>query len=294
MPAALFGRGDPGLLAGLDSEPAVTLVGARRASAYGRTVAGDLGRLLAAAGVTVVSGLAHGVDSAAHTGALEGHGGTIAVLGAGADRPYPAGQHRLYERIAARGLVLSELPPGARPYRWTFPARNRIMAALGAMTVVVEAASRSGSLITAEMSLDLGRELGAVPGPVNAWRHEGANQLLAEGARLVRGAQDALDVLYGPGVRRVVERGPELSSRTAAVLGQIEVGASSCDAIAAALGAPAGEVGAALTQLELFGYLSSDALGRYLRTALRAPEPPRDRSGDSRGAAGASLAAKRH
>ncbi len=269
-PAALFGRGDAGLLARLEPGPAVAIVGARRASTYGRTIGAELGRQLAGADAIVVSGLANGVDAAAHEGALAGSGKTIAVLGAGAERSYPRGQRRLYERIVAGGVVLSELPPGTRPYRWTFPARNRIMAALAQMTVVVEAALRSGSLITAEMALDLGREVGAVPGPVNAGRHEGANRLLVDGAHVLRDAQDVLDVLCGPGARRVAERGPELSADATSVLSRIEAGERP-DAIALALVASPSRVATALTELERLGYIDCDLFGRYRRTALRCP-----------------------
>jgi DNA processing protein len=157
-PWALIGRGDPALLDGLEPYEAVTVVGARRATSYGREVARELGRELASAGMVVVSGLAFGIDACAHRGALDA-GRTIAVLGCGPDVAYPA-SNRSLRRICESGLVLSELPPGATPWRWTFPARNRIMAALAGMTVVVEAAARSGSLITTDLAADLGRDLG--------------------------------------------------------------------------------------------------------------------------------------
>lgn len=199
-PWALIGRGDPAQLDGLAREDTVTIVGARRASTYGREVARNLGRELAEAGIVVVSGLAFGVDACAHRGALEA-GRTFAVLGCGPDVAYPASHRSLWRRICERGLVLSELPPGAGAWRWTFPARNRIMAALGGMTVVVEAAERSGSLITADIAADLGRDLGAVPGPVTSRSSAGSNSLLAGGAHVIRGAQDVLDAMLGPGPR---------------------------------------------------------------------------------------------
>jgi DNA processing protein len=174
----------------------VTVVGARRASSYGREVARELGRELAAAGLVVVSGLAFGIDACAHRGALEA-GLSFAVLGCGADVAYPAAHRSLWRRIGETGVILSELPPGTGPWRWTFPARNRIMAALGAMTVVVEAAERSGSLITADLAADLGRDLGAVPGPVGSRLSAGPNNLLAGGACVVRDAQDVLDAMLG-------------------------------------------------------------------------------------------------
>ena len=201
-PPALFGRGDPVLLRKLRPDHTVTIVGARRASTYGREVARELGRELAGAGLVVTSGLAFGIDACAHRGALEG-GLTVAVLGCGADVAYPAAHRSLWQRISESGLVLSELPPGTGAWRWTFPARNRIMAALAGMTVVVEAAERSGSLITAEIAADLGYDLGAVPGPVSSRLSVGPNDLLAGGACLIRGAQDVLDAMLGPGATQV-------------------------------------------------------------------------------------------
>lgn len=271
-PWALIGRGDPELLATLEPTAAVTVVGARRATAYGREVARTLGRELAGAGMVVVSGLAFGVDGCAHRGALESDAGrTIAVLGCGPDTSYPASHRALWRRICERGLVLSELPPGAVPWRWTFPARNRIMAALAGMTVVVEAAARSGSLITADLAADLGRDLGAVPGPVTSRASAGPNNLLAGGACVVRDAQDVLDAMLGAGARRLDRHGPALEPALGAALGAVEAGASTADAVATALGLPGAEAGAVLARLELLGYLSCSALGVYSRTLLAAP-----------------------
>jgi DNA processing protein len=277
-PGAIFGRGDAGLLARLEApEDAVTLVGARRPSAYGRGLAESLGRELAAAGLVVVSGMALGVDSRAHSGALMAGGVTVAVLGSGADVPYPPRLGRMYDLIRETGLILSELPPGTQARRWTFPARNRIMAALSAMTVVVEARRRSGSLITATMASDLGREVGAVPGRVGNSTAEGANSLLRDGAHVVRGAQDVLDSLLGAGVieRRVdlgTEGGPALEPELERVLGLVEAGAAGADALATEGGLAPGEVAAAVARLELLGYLHCDSVGRLERTPLAAPE----------------------
>lgn len=206
-PHALIGRGDPGHLARLQPELAVTLVGARRASSYGREVVRELGRELAAAGLLVISGLAFGIDACAHRGALEA-GTTVAVLGCGPDVSYPAAHRSLWRRIQESGLVLSELPPGTGAWRWTFPARNRIMAALGGMTVVIEAAERSGSLMTAAIASDLGRTVGAVPGPVGSRLSAGPNHLLASGATIVRNADDVLKSIVGPGVRNMPKADP--------------------------------------------------------------------------------------
>jgi DNA processing protein len=193
-PWTLFGRGEPALLERLGPEDAVAIVGSRRATSYGKEVARELGRDLAAAGLVVSSGMAFGVDAMAHRGALES-GLTAAVLGCGADLAYPAAHRSLWSQISERGVVLSEMPPGSGAWRWTFPARNRILAGLAGMTVVVEAAPRSGSLITARIANELGRTLGAVPGPVSSRSSVGTNQLLANGARLIRDAADVLAAL---------------------------------------------------------------------------------------------------
>ncbi len=266
-PWALVGRGHPALLQDLEPFGTVTIVGARRATSYGREIARELGRELASAGMVVVSGLAFGVDGCAHRGALDA-GRTIAVLGCGPDVAYPASHRSLWRRIAERGLVLSELPPGATPWRWTFPARNRIMAALAGMTVVVEAATRSGSLITADLAADLGREVGAVPGPVTSRASAGPNNLLAGGACVIRDAQDVLDAMLGPGNRTIDRCGPALESTLATVLAAVEAGASNCDAVTITTGVSGPEAGAALARLELLGYLTCSAMGTYSRTLL--------------------------
>lgn len=269
-PWALIGRGDPALLERLEPEGTVTVVGARRASTYGREVARELSRDLTAAGILVVSGLAFGIDACAHRGALDA-GTTVAVLGCGADIAYPASHRSLWRQICERGLVVSELPPGATAWRWTFPARNRIMAALAGMTVVVEAAQRSGSLITADLAADLGRDLGAVPGPVNSRGSAGTNELLAGGACLVRDAQDVLDAMLGPGVRKAERAGPELAPELRGVLEAVEGGAETCDALAARLDLSGAEAASALATLEALGYVSCSMVGVYSRSLLELP-----------------------
>jgi DNA processing protein len=269
-PWALFGRGDAALLRRLAPDEAVTVVGSRRASSYGREVARQLGSELAKADLVVVSGLAFGIDACAHRGAIDS-GLTVAVLGCGADVAYPAAHRSLWRRIGESGLVLSELPPGSGAWRWTFPARNRIMAALSGMTVVVEAAERSGSLITADLAADLGRDLGAVPGPVNSRLAAGPNNLLAGGACLVRDAQDVLDAMLGPGVRRIERSGPPLEPAQQGVLDALELGAETCDAVATELGLSGGEAAAGLADLESLGYVSCSLVGVYTRTNLKPP-----------------------
>jgi DNA processing protein len=162
--------------------PAVAMVGARACTGYGSQAAGQLAADLARAGTTVVSGAALGVDGAAHRGALAVGGTTVAVLACGIDRAYPASHRTLIEAIGERGAVLAELPPGTSPTRFRFLARNRLIAALGLGTIVVEAAGRSGSLVTARLAAELGRAVFAVPGPVTSRQSVGTNQLLCDGA----------------------------------------------------------------------------------------------------------------
>jgi len=275
-PAVIFGRGRAGILQGLRRETAVTIVGSRRPSRYGRELATELGAELAAAGFAVVSGMALGIDSAAQAGALRAGGLTIAVLGCGVDVAYPPRSARLYAEIAERGVVIGELPPGTQPRRWTFPARNRIMAALGAMTLVVEARERSGSLITAEMAESLNRDVGAVPGLVGSSPAAGTNGLIRDGAHLIRNAQDVLDGLLGPGAAEHSARSPvgrPLEEDQARVLDLVERGEGTADALAMASELRPGELATALLHLELSGYLRCNGDGRYERTSLAVPEP---------------------
>lgn len=266
-PAVLFGRGDPGLLEHLrDRDGAATVVGSRRASAYGRDVATRLGAELAAAGLAVVSGMALGIDSCAHRGALDAGGVTVAVLGSGADLASPSRMRPLYDEIRAGGLVLSELPPGTEARRWTFPARNRIMAALGAITIVVEARRGSGSLITADLAQQLDREVGAVPGLVGSSPAAGTNDLIHDGAHLIRDGRDALDVLLGVGAvdgARADRRRADLDPDLGAVLDAVESGAATQDEIGRESGLAAEAVAVALTRLELDELVASDSAGRY-------------------------------
>ncbi|MGH2925997.1 MAG: DNA-processing protein DprA, partial [Solirubrobacterales bacterium] len=212
-----------------------------------------------------------GIDAAAHRGALAAGGTTVAVLGGGPDVIYPRGEARLYGEILETGAILSEAPPGRRPESWSFPVRNRIMAALGAITVVVEAAQPSGSLITVRQAAALNREIGAVPGPVTARASEGTNALLADGVAPIRDGQDVLDRLLGVGATHVRRVGPALEPGLERVVEAVERGSRSCDAVASASGLGAGDAAVALSRLELIGYLRVDSDGRYARTALAAP-----------------------
>lgn len=271
-PAILFFLGDQRRLAKLGAEPAVALVGSRRPSPYGLEMARTLGRGLAAAGVTVVSGLALGIDAAAHRGCVEGGGFPVAVLAGGPDIPYPRSHRRLYRQVVERGLVLSEMPPGQRAFRWSFPARNRLMAGLAGMTVVVEAAQPSGSLITSEFAQDLGRIVGAVPGRATARMAAGSNALLREGAAVIRGTEDVLDDLLGAGSGAAARADAgrrhreALAPELARVLDAVEAGEET-GGIAAAAGLTARATRAALARLEADGLVVRGPLGRYERAA---------------------------
>lgn len=187
-PQVLYCMGDVSLL----NSMAIAIVGSRAATSYGRKISQRLARELAGFNVTVVSGMAHGIDAEAHTGALENKGGTVGVLGCGLDICYPKENYTLYRKIIEQGLLVSEYPLGSRPEAFRFPARNRIIAGLSRGVVVVEAARRSGSLITAQIALDCGREVFAVPGQLDSCKSEGCHWLLQQGAKLVRNGSDII------------------------------------------------------------------------------------------------------
>lgn len=269
-PPVLYVVGGAARLSELVSAEAVAVVGARDASSYALEVAHDLGRSLTTAGITVVSGLARGVDAAAHRGAVDGAGQAIAVLASGPDVVYPKRNRGLYERLLQRGVVVSELPPGCGVFRWSFPARNRIMAALAAVTVVVEAAEPSGSLVTARFAAELGREVGAVPGRVTSRMASGSNRLLRDGATVVLGAEEVLDALFGAGggPRTEAAAGPVLSVPLRRVLDGVEAGEGTA-CIGRRAGLSAGAVRAALGRLESLGFVTRDGIGAYERRVGR-------------------------
>jgi DNA processing protein len=269
-PAVLFGAGRAEVLGLVAEEPSVTLVGTRRASPYGTEVAYALGRGLAASGVPVVSGLALGIDGTAHRGCLDGGGVPVAVVASGPDVVYPRRHRSLHERVRTAGIVLSELPPGTEPYRWSFPARNRIMAGLARLTLVVEAADPSGSLITAEFAKDLGRCVAAVPGRVTSSVAQGTNNLLRDGATPISGTEDVLDELFGVGVRHAprhaAARAEPDDPGLRAVLRAADTHGS-VEEIAAASRRTVAETRAALGRLEADGYLVRRDLGGWERVA---------------------------
>jgi DNA processing protein len=271
-PSVLYSTGPPERLTELTAEHAATVVGTRRPSPYGSEISKELGRGLAAAGITVISGLALGIDGLAHQGALAAKGRPIAVLACGVNLAYPARHRELYRRVRDAGIVLSELPPGCRPFRWSFPARNRIMAALGVITVVVEAADPSGSLITAQFALDLGKTVGAVPGLVTSHKAAGSNRLLRDGAATIRGTEDVLDEMFGIGNGPSGPRAADparvlaLEPRLRTVLDGVEIG-EGVGEIAARTGMSAPAVRSALGELELEGLIVAGAVGWYQRAA---------------------------
>ena len=187
-PPVLYGLGNTALL----KNDCVAVVGSRAATVYGRRTACSLSESLSAASATVVSGLAFGIDTEAHRGALQGCGSTVGVLGCGLDVVYPKQNRPLYEKIGREGLLLSEYPLGTPPEGFRFPARNRIIAGISRAVVVVEAAKKSGSLITAQLGLDFGRDIFAVPGQLDSYKSEGSHWLIQQGAQLVVSADDIL------------------------------------------------------------------------------------------------------
>ena len=247
------------------ARPAVAIVGARACSSYGRSVARSLARELAAAGLVVVSGMARGIDGEAHRGALDVDGITIAVLGCGIDRDYPAAHRDLAGRIVEKGLIVSEYEPGIEPAPWRFPARNRIIAGLCMATVVVEARERSGALITADFALEDGREVMVVPGEITSAVSAGSNALLRLGATPVTGADDVLEAY---GIERPVEPPVPIEGLAGDLLLRLADGAASIDELARAAGIAPGEVAAALIELELAGRVD-ESDGVYRATVTR-------------------------
>jgi DNA processing protein len=268
-PARLRAIADPppllyvkGSFAGSD-ERAMAIVGSRSASDYGRRVARDLARGLAAYGFTVVSGLARGIDGMAHETALNSGGRTIAVLGSGVERAYPPEHDRLYQRIAEQGAVISELPVGTKPMAFNFPARNRLISGLSLGVVVVEATEKSGSLITASLAIDQGREVFAVPGEVGSSRSRGAHRLIRQGAKLVETVDDILEEIApqlarqsGAAVKHEVRLLPPNSSAAVQkVFAMLQERSLQVDEIIEHSGLVPAEVLGILLDLELQGYL---------------------------------------
>ena len=256
-------------------EVAVAIVGGRRATPAGKLITEEVSKDLAGWGVTIVSGLARGIDAAAHRGALTGQGRTIAVLGCGIDRTYPSEHHALRRNIEAHGAVISELPIGAAPQSHHFPRRNRIISGLSLGVLVGEAATDSGSLITAKLALEQGREVFALPGSVKEQACRGSNRLIKEGAKLIEGAQDILDEIL-PQVdarqratlhldRPLMDVPVPLGTQETTVYDALSYEAQSIDTVIESTGLSAAAVSAALLSLELNGRIRQLPGQQYIR-----------------------------
>ena len=270
-PPLLYVHGDAGLL----GEPQLAMVGSRNPSAPGRQTATDFARHLSAAGLIITSGLALGIDAASHRGALDAGNPTIAVMGTGLDRVYPARHRDLAREIASQGTLVSEFPVGTPPRAENFPRRNRIISGLSLGTLVVEAALRSGSLISARYALEQGREVFAIPGSIHNPLARGCHHLLRQGAKLVETAQDVIDELGAiagacttaieGGDAATGDRAPELGPEYAQLIDYIGYEPTSIDLLVEITGLTPAEVSSMLLQLEMSGYIASNPGGVYNR-----------------------------
>ena len=266
-PVLLYVKGNADLL----SSNCIGMVGARAASVYGQRIAEDLGRRLTMKGLTVVSGLALGVDAAAHRGALRGSGATVGVLGCGLDVVYPRQNQQLFHEIEHRGAIISEYRLGSLPEAFRFPARNRIISGLSRGVVVVEAARKSGSLITAGLALDQGREVFAIPGRIDSSKSEGAHRLLQQGAKLVHTVDDIVEELFwdvadetgqSPAAAGRQEQ-VELSDAEKKLFSYLDVYPQTVDEITQRSGIVVQKVNELLLMLELKGLVESLAGSQY-------------------------------
>lgn len=260
-PRELHYTGDIGVL----GRPCVAIVGSRQPTAYGERIARELSTALASAGACIVSGMAFGIDAVAHRAALNAGGVTAAVLAAGIDLVYPRAHTALYNEIAEQGVVLSEFPVGYATFNGCFPRRNRIIAGLSRLTIVVEAGAKSGALITAGNAADFGRNVAAIPGPIDSPQSEGCNQLLRDGAHVIASIADALTLAnLTPSGEAVVL--PPLGADEATVWDAVaQHAAETADQIITHTGWPASRALAALTQLEIQGLLECSAGGVIAR-----------------------------
>ncbi|HEV7387214.1 MAG TPA: DNA-processing protein DprA [Gemmatimonadaceae bacterium] len=242
----------------------IAIVGTRNSTRYGERATRTLTRALVRAGVSVISGMARGIDGAAHRTAIEEGGDTVAVLGTGVDVPYPVGHRQLHGAIAEKGLVLSENPPGTRAQKGSFPKRNRIIAALAPVTIVVEAGFRSGALNTASQALELGRTVAAVPGPIDSDQSRGSNQLLRDGAVFIAAPEDALALL---GISAPLEKAPPplLPDSEQKIWDAIEGGFTHIDSLPSATRLTLAECLAAITSLEIMGLVECSLAGEIRR-----------------------------
>lgn len=267
-PIVLYGMGQLELL----KDPQLAIVGSRNCSQYGRKVAEDFAQHLAEVGLTVTSGLASGIDKAAHVGALRASSGeygvTVAVVATGLDRVYPAANRQLAHQVVENGVMISEYPLGAKPLAYHFPQRNRIISGLSVGTLVVEAALKSGSLITARLAMEQGREVFAVPGSINSVQAKGCHQLIRQGAKLVESGEHILEDL-APLVSLSLDQSKqpqlELSSANDGLLQWIEFEPISLDELVVLSRLPVSSIQGELTILELEGRIEALSAGRYRR-----------------------------
>jgi DNA processing protein len=265
-PLALFCTGQVGLL----NDPAVAIVGSRAPTPAGSRLISEIAAKLAASGLTIVSGLALGIDGAAHQGALDANGSTIAVMGCGLDVVYPARHRPLFETIGARGCLISEFPLGVGVSRYNFPKRNRLVSGLALGTLVVEAATKSGTLITARLAMEQNRSVMAIPGSPLSRQYRGSHELLKQGATLVTCAEDVLQELNLP-LREALNNAADMGGAIAAsgpeetILDLIFHQSTSVDSIITASGLTAAEVSSMLLTLELQGLVSRARDGGYIK-----------------------------
>jgi DNA processing protein len=258
-PRTLWARGELALL----DRPCVAIVGTRRATAYAERVTRELARTLARAGACVISGLARGVDGTAHRAALDADGATCAVLGTGLDVVFPRGHAALQHDIGVRGLLLSELAPSNPAHGGSFPRRNRIIAALARVTIVVEAGVKSGALITASHALELDRTVAAIPGPIDVPQAQGSNELLRDGAYLVASMADAVALLGLTAPVRLRELPVGGSERV--LWDALAAGQADLDTLSTRAGLPAHETMAAVSTLEMRGLVECALTGEIRR-----------------------------
>ncbi|AKH22249.1 hypothetical protein AAY24_12350 [Sedimenticola thiotaurini] len=280
-PPLLFVQGDPAIL----DMPQLAIVGSRNPTPSGRQTAQEFARFLSQAGLVITSGLAAGIDGAAHRGALQGSTPTLAVTGTGLDRVYPARHRDLAHQIAEQGALVSELPPGTPPLPANFPRRNRIISGLSVGTLVVEAARQSGSLITARLATEQGREVFAIPGSIHNPLARGCHALIRQGAKLVETADDILEEL-APLLGAQLERTEPVSTVKAEpearlwdqeyqqLMAALDFDPTPVDLLIERSGLTADAVSSMLLLLELEGFVSAAPGGRYCRTGKMGTEPP--------------------
>ena len=270
-PQALLNIPDPPLLLyvkgllNLLNQPALAVVGSRNATPQGINNAEAFSRSLSEAGLCVVSGLAHGVDAAAHRGALQGGGSSIAIVGTGLDRIYPAANRDLAHALATDGAIVSEFPLGTPPLAANFPRRNRIISGLSAGTLVVEASLQSGSLITARLALEQGRDVFAIPGSIHAPQSKGCHQLIKQGAKLVERAQDILEELGYLAIPETAAGAVSSMESEPALLAHLGFDPVALDTLIARCGLTMAELSAMLLTLELDGRICVLPGGQYQR-----------------------------